>query len=61
MTNAAKTVRVKTSSRMPKRIPACKHGSKLAVILEQGKEERYPLLNDEQFEQELRERRGRNF
>ncbi len=41
--------------------PTTERGHKLAALLAKGKKERYPLLNDEQFEQELRERRGRNF
>ena len=41
--------------------PSTKRGRKFAKLLEAGKAERYPLLNEEEFERELRERRGRNF
>jgi len=33
----------------------------LFKLLEAGKSERYPLLNEKQFKREMRERVGRNF
>ena len=41
--------------------PTTVRGRRLAKLLEAGKAERYPLLNEEEFERELKERRGRNF
>ena len=41
--------------------PTTKRGRMFAKLLEAGKHERYPLLNEEEFERELKERRGRNF
>jgi hypothetical protein len=41
--------------------PTTRRGRMFAKLLEAGKAERYPLLNEEEFERELRERRGRNF
>lgn len=39
--------------------PTTARGRRLAALLEKGKAERFPLLNEEEFERELRERRGR--
>jgi hypothetical protein len=39
--------------------PTTARGRRMAALLEKGKSERYPLLNEEEFERELRERRGR--
>jgi len=39
--------------------PTTARGRRMAALLEKGKAERYPLLNEEEFERELRERRGR--
>ncbi|HEY1716798.1 MAG TPA: hypothetical protein VGH42_00710 [Verrucomicrobiae bacterium] len=39
--------------------PTTERGRRMAALLEKGKAERYPLLNEEEFERELRERRGR--
>ena len=36
-----------------------KRGRRLATLLKRGEQERYPLLGDEAFQRELRERRGR--
>ena len=41
--------------------PKTETGRKLAAILEKGKKERGPALSEIEFEQELKERRGRNF
>ena len=41
--------------------PNSGRGRKLAALLAKGKAERYPLLNEEQFERELAARRGRVF
>lgn len=41
--------------------PVSRRGRKLAALLKKGHAERHPLLNDEQFERELAERRGRQF
>lgn len=41
--------------------PTTARGRKLAALLEKGRAERFPLLTDEQFEREMRERRGRQF
>lgn len=41
--------------------PTTNRGRIIAELLEKGKAERYPLLNEEEFERELQERRGRNF
>ncbi len=41
--------------------PTTVRGRKLARLLEAGKAERGPRLNEEEFERELHERRGRNF
>lgn len=41
--------------------PTTKRGRVLAKLLEAGKAERYPLLNEAEFERELRDRRGRDF
>ena len=41
--------------------PTTVRGRRLAKLLEAGKAERYPLLNEAEFERELKERRGRNF
>lgn len=44
---------------VPEWQPTTARGRRMAVLLEKGKAERHPLLNDEEFERELRERRGR--
>jgi hypothetical protein len=41
--------------------PTTKRGRVLLKLLEAGKSERYPLLNEKQFKREMRERVGRNF
>lgn len=41
--------------------PKTKRGRRLAALLEKGRAERSPLLSDERVQQELNERRGRNF
>ena len=41
--------------------PTTKRGRMFARLLEAGKAERGTRLNEEEFERELRERRGRNF
>jgi hypothetical protein len=41
--------------------PTSKRGRMFAKLLAAGKAERYPLLNEEEFDRELKERRGRNF
>jgi hypothetical protein len=41
--------------------PTTRRGQMFAKLLEAGKAERHPLLNEEEFERELKERRGRNF
>jgi hypothetical protein len=41
--------------------PTTRRGRMYAKLLEAGKAERYPLLNEEEFERELKERRGRQF
>ncbi|HEX3798797.1 MAG TPA: hypothetical protein VH413_08855 [Verrucomicrobiae bacterium] len=41
--------------------PKTERGRRMAALLKAGRSERGPLLSDEQVEQELRERRGRNF
>jgi hypothetical protein len=44
---------------VPEWKPTTARGRRMAALLEKGKAERYPLLNDEEFERELRERRGK--
>lgn len=44
---------------VPEWKPTTARGRRMAALLEKGKSERYPLLNEEEFERELRERRGR--
>ena len=41
--------------------PTTRRGQKLAKLLAAGEAERGTRLNEEEFERELRERRGRNF
>jgi hypothetical protein len=41
--------------------PKTGRGRRMASLLEKGRAEREPLLSDAQLEQELRERRGRNY
>jgi hypothetical protein len=41
--------------------PTTKRGRMFAKILKAGEKERGPRLSEEEFERELRERRGRNF
>jgi hypothetical protein len=41
--------------------PKTERGRRMAALLKKGRAERRPLLSDAQIEQELRERRGRNF
>jgi metal-responsive CopG/Arc/MetJ family transcriptional regulator len=41
--------------------PKTARGRRLAVLLDQGRTERMPLLSNEQIEQDLAERRGRRF
>jgi post-segregation antitoxin (ccd killing protein) len=41
--------------------PTTRRGRKFAKLLEAGKAERGPLMTEEEFNCELRERRGRNF
>lgn len=41
--------------------PATRRGRKLAKLLEAGKAERGPVMTLAEVEQEIRERRGRNF
>jgi hypothetical protein len=41
--------------------PKTERGRRMAALLKKGRSERGPLLSDAQMEQELRERRGRNF
>jgi hypothetical protein len=41
--------------------PKTERGRRMAALLKKGRSERAPLLSDSQAEQELRERRGRNF
>ena len=39
--------------------PTTKRGRRLAALLERGRAERHPLLNEEALRRELQERRGR--
>ena len=41
--------------------PKTARGRRMAGLLEKGRSERRPLLSDARMEQELSERRGRNF
>jgi hypothetical protein len=41
--------------------PKTERGRRMAALLKKGRAERSPLLSDAQVDQELRERRGRNF
>ena len=41
--------------------PKTERGRRFAALLKKGKAERMPLLSDAQIEEELRERRGRNY
>ena len=41
--------------------PKTERGRQMASLLKKGRAERRPLLSDAQIEQELKERRGRNF
>jgi metal-responsive CopG/Arc/MetJ family transcriptional regulator len=41
--------------------PKTERGRRMAALLKKGRAERHPLLSDAQAEQELKERRGRNF
>lgn len=41
--------------------PSTARGRKLAALLEKGKLERGPLLSEAELENEIRERRGRQF
>jgi hypothetical protein len=41
--------------------PKTERGRRMAALLEKGRAERSPLLSDAQVEEELKQRRGRNF
>jgi hypothetical protein len=41
--------------------PKTERGRRMAALLKKGRRERSPLLSEAEVEQELKERRGRNF
>ncbi len=52
----------KIARREPARwTPKTERGRRVAALLKRGRAERSPLLSDAQIEQELKDRRGRNF